>query len=703
MKHTALAQLLGTTAIAGLLAAGPSAALAQEAYDLGEIIIAGEKAERSLSQTASSVKVLSGEEIDDKPDVTAADDLYDDIPGVQSTGTGIAPTIRGQDAQGPNTGAYAFFSGTAPRATINIDGHYQNFYEFNQGATSVWDVDSVEVFRGPQTTSQGANSIAGAILINTKDPTFHEEGHARLQLGSDNMKRAAFAYSAPLSDEFAARIAVDHYQRDNYVTFGGTGYVKGDSDPDYSSTTARMKLLWQPVALPGFEAMLTYAHSDSNRPTFESVMAPYEDLVHYGDSMPSWEVESDAVTADISYDFGTGIRLTSQTQYSDADAERVLASFGTGSASIDAQTLSNETRLNFGDETTRLRGLAGFYVARTDSDDVYYSTTVTTAPYDDRKTQTALFGELGYDLTEQLTLTGALRFQHDQIERDGYYTGRAGTATLNYDRSFDQILPKLTMAYELTPGTILGAMASKGYNPGGVTLGLYTNDYYRFDEETVWNYELFARSTALGGRLNVTANLFYSDYTDSQRFVYLFTPAGDFDRITLNADKAEAYGLELGADFMATDKLRLNAGLSLLHTEITEFSGSTTDSAGTPVDMVGNEFARAPDVTLTLGASYDITDRLTVGGDVRYVSGYYSDDINDAAYQVDGYTVANLRASYALSDRVELFGYVNNVFDQRDTTYEQYYRGYVNGVVTTTTEAMILDPRSVGFGINLVF
>jgi outer membrane receptor protein involved in Fe transport len=59
-----------------------------------------------------------------------------------------------------------------PRATINLDGHYLNYNEMYFGAPSVWDVDSIEVYRGPQTTSQGANAIAGAIVVKTKDPTF---------------------------------------------------------------------------------------------------------------------------------------------------------------------------------------------------------------------------------------------------------------------------------------------------------------------------------------------------------------------------------------------------------------------------------------------------------------------------------------------------------------------------------------------------
>ncbi|MGC8030374.1 TonB-dependent receptor plug domain-containing protein, partial [Salmonella enterica] len=87
--------------------------------------------------------------------------VLNDVPNVIYTDSVGAPVIRGMDSQGPNNGQNVFWGGTVPRATINLDGHYLNYNEMYFGATSVWDLDSIEVFRGPQTTSQGANAIAG--------------------------------------------------------------------------------------------------------------------------------------------------------------------------------------------------------------------------------------------------------------------------------------------------------------------------------------------------------------------------------------------------------------------------------------------------------------------------------------------------------------------------------------------------------------
>ncbi|WP_164106593.1 TonB-dependent receptor plug domain-containing protein, partial [Stenotrophomonas maltophilia] len=120
-----------------------------------------------LKDTASSVSLTSARDIDRKQTGNASvAEVINGSPNVVYTDSVGAPIIRGQDTQGPNNGQNVFWGGTVPRATINLDGHYLNYNEMFFGATSVWDVDSIEVFRGPQTTSQGANAIAGAIIVN---------------------------------------------------------------------------------------------------------------------------------------------------------------------------------------------------------------------------------------------------------------------------------------------------------------------------------------------------------------------------------------------------------------------------------------------------------------------------------------------------------------------------------------------------------
>lgn len=167
---------MGVATLTGLLASLLAHAEPGEALTLDAVMVTGEKVSRELKATASSVSVIGSKDIQERHSGHASvSQVINGLPNVIYTDSVGAPVIRGQDTQGPNNGANVFWGGTVPRATINLDGHYLNYNELYYGGTSAWDVDSIEVFRGPQTTSQGANAIAGAIIAKTKDPTFTPE------------------------------------------------------------------------------------------------------------------------------------------------------------------------------------------------------------------------------------------------------------------------------------------------------------------------------------------------------------------------------------------------------------------------------------------------------------------------------------------------------------------------------------------------
>ena len=249
---------------------------------LKPIVVTGEKVARDMKNTASSVSVISGDKIKkEKTGDPTVSEAIKDIPNVVYTDNVSAPIIRGQDTQGPNTGSIAFFTGTVPRATINVDGHYLGYNEFIYGASSIWDVESIEVFRGPQTTSQGANAIAGAILVNTKDPTFTPEASYQAEIGNYHQKRASFALSGPLiEDELAARMAIDYSGRDTFIDYINPSFARSGTDQDFKEFNGRFKLLWEPAEIPGISTKLTYSYNNSNRPTSEAAFGRYEDLTH---------------------------------------------------------------------------------------------------------------------------------------------------------------------------------------------------------------------------------------------------------------------------------------------------------------------------------------------------------------------------------------------------------------------------------------
>lgn len=694
MSSHLIKKLMLSGSVFALSAMGSFPVLAQDATgnsenvtELAPIMITGENVERSLKKTASSVSVINDKDIDkDKTGDSSVSESILDVPNVMVTDTVSAPIIRGQDTQGPNTGSIAFLSGTVPRATINLDGHYLNYYEYVFGATSVWDLKNIEVFRGPQTTSQGANAIAGAIVVNTKDPTFTPEASYLAEIGSYNMKRIAGAVSGPIiDDQLAARLAIDYSGRDTFIDYINSSFSRGETNQDFSSLNGRFKLLWEPDEITGFSAKLTYSYNATNRPSQEAAFAPFENLDSLATTMPSWKQHTNTGVLDLKYELENGITVFNQTQYSDTLAERYNVPMSNAGAEINQKNVSNETRVTFGDEDDVLSGVVGLYYANTKSDEVLYYRG--TSSFDDTKDNLGIFSEASYKLTDQWTLTGGLRFERDQVQRIG--TSTLATSALNYDETFTAFLPKLSLAYDVTPDWTVGAMVNRGYNPGGVSLNTSSGQWLTFKEETLWNYELFTRANLIEDKLFVTGNVFYMDMKNAQRYVNVLLTSGVVQPYTVNADKAHAYGAEFSVNYAVLDNVNLKGGAGIMRTEIDEMSSNAS--------YEGNEFQKSPGYTLSFGASWDVTEKLNFAGDIRYLDGYYSDDANTTAYWIEPYTVADVRASYKFNDKLEAYTYVKNVFDERVPTFKQYNRG-IGGV-----EASMTSPRTFGIGIKGTF
>lgn len=686
-------RLTAGVSVAALSLLPALAAFAQDgaaggATTLEAITVTGEKVSRDMKNTASSVSIKTSREIDkEKTGKASVAEVIADVPNVVYSDSVSAPIIRGQDTQGPNTGATAFFAGTVPRATINLDGHYLNYNEFYFGASSVWDLQGIEVFRGPQTTSQGANAIAGAIIVNTKDPTFTPEASYLAEIGNYNSKRAAIALSGPIiEDQLAARLALDYSGRDTFIDYINSGFKRDGTDQDFSALNARFKLLWEPTDVPGLTAKFTYSHNNSNRPSQEAAARPFDELNHTTTTMPGWRQYTNTAILDIAYDFENGIKVVNQTQASNSNVARTIGVVNGGDADVDQRNVSNETRVIFGNEDDDISGVAGLYYAHTQTDELLFLNG--TSAFDDTKRNLGLFGEVSYRFADQWTLTTGLRYQQDRIQRAGNSVYAPGNP-VEFDTTFSALLPKASLAYAVNDDWTVGALVSRGYNPGGVSLNITARQWQEFKEEKLWNYELFTRATLLDDRLTINGNLFYMDMNNAQYNIPVVVSPGVTQSYTINAEKAHAYGLEVNADYQMLDNLTLKAGAGILRTKIEEISRNPA--------YQGNEFAKSPGYMLTLGLSWDVTEKFNLSGQVRHLDGYYSDTANTREYVIEPYTIADVRASYKLHENMEAYGYVKNIFDERTPTYMQMNRG-LGGI-----EASMTAPRMFGIGVKGTF
>jgi len=665
------------------LLASPAAAeepADEQATPVEEIVVTGERAPRSVAQTSSSVAVVTGEQIKEQGGADRIQDVLALVPNVQFGATGQGPTIRGQDTTGVLVGANAFLGGSRPRATILVDGRPLSFNEFTYGVNGIWDVNRIEVYRGPQTTTQGRNSIAGAIFINTNDPTYTIEGAGRAIVADFDTRQLSGALSGPLvGEQLAARVSVDWRDGRTFIRTPNSSAALVGTDPRRDDLfTARVKLLAEPEALPGFRALLTLSHTDGTTFQASAVNPPFERLTRT-DRPALFGNNADTAVLDVDQKLGR-VTWSNRLTYADIRTRR-YAVRGDGDGGIHARERSAESVIRFGEAGDRMTGLLGGYLFGSDqNENIDLSLYLGVGAFRDEQESRAVYGEATYGLTGRLSLTAGGRYQYDRQDRRGSF----GRFAVDYHRSFDAFLPKASVAYDVSPTVRVGATAARGSNPGGTTISFATGQQDTFEAERLWNYELFVRAFTLDRKLSVNANLFYTDYEDAQRPTTTVAPNGQFQTVFDNADDAHGIGLELEAAYRPSPRFGLRAALGLLDTRIDRFTVSAAP-------IVGKDFQRSPHVTASAAVDWTPLDRLTLDAQARYSSSYFSNDLNTAAYRIDPAFNLDAQVSYRLGP-VRLFAFARNLFD--DFQLVQLY---------SPTAGAVNAPRRVGVGLEASF
>lgn len=663
----------------------------EPAVDKGEteeIVVTGERVPRSLKDTASSVLATTGREIEAQA-ADRIDQLLAQIPNVQLGSGTEAPAIRGQDSTGVVRELFAFLGGTRPRATMTIDGRGVTFTEYINGAASAWDIDRLEVFRSPQTTTQGRNSIAGAIFVNSRDPTYQPEARVRGIVGNLGTRQISTVLSGPIvTDQLALRVAGDLKLGRNSSKMAD-GILGTDIDRD-DHGLMRVKLLAEPRELPGLRMEATYVHSESQAPQFEGVRTPFKRrrVLSFEQTNGVIRTNVDSITGLI--DHALSPSLSSQTTLSYGDV--VIRRFGLpglGRTRNHSQDFSAETVLQWkSGETIHLVGGVHYLTIRQRQRIDITGLRIGTGGFKDRQHSLGLFGEASWRPTPRLAITAGLRHQRDRQDRVGQVGPVGPGIRVDYDETFQAWLPKLSLAYDIDDDATVGLLVQRAYNPGGTTVNLATRRQDDFSAERLWNYEAFARVRFAGARGRLSANMFYNDIEDAQRpqTIEFIAPNG-VPATTVqidNAPSARAYGAEVELGWRATDRMSLRLGVGLLGTKIRR-TLSLKDA------LLGKEFQRSPTFSATAAIDWRPIDALQLSAQMRTGSDYFSDDANTPSRRIDGYTVVNARAAYTIG-RVTAFGYVRNLFDNFYLTH-----------LFSPTLGTAGDPREFGVGLEARF
>lgn len=648
-----------------------------------DIIVTGERVKRSLRKTDGSVEVFDRRRLDGEPGADRLDDLLDSTPNVTLGNPGSGPAIRGQDTTGPLIDLAAFLGGTRPRTTLNIDGRAASHNELVFGVAPLWDVDQVEIFRSPQSTVEGRNSIAGAIYVRTRAPTFDWEAGGRLLTDNRGGRQASAMVGGPLvGSTLAFRLAADARRGRPWSTL--TDRQRG-ADPvhdDYG--LVRGKLLSAPEALPGSRFELTLQHLRAKAPQTVTTQAPFEER---RDTTPLYGIFANRITsATLRAEVPVFSELNALAIASIGSSRFTrFAPPGRGEAINRVADRSLEVRLD-GSESDWLSFSGGLHMLHSNLDQsIDLSAIVGQGEFDDRQSALGLFAEAEAKIAPQLSVTASVRRQSDRQRRMGAIVGSL-SLPIDYDRTFRFWLPRLAVRWDASEALRLGAVVQRASNPGGISLNFVTGEPELLDAETLWNVELFARAKLFEGRLAINANLFRNAHDDSQRAIArIFTgPSSNLVWYELyNIARARTEGWEGSLEWRPTDRLTVRGALGLLRTRITD--------AGEGPAFDGKAFARSPSRSATLAADWSPLDRLKLSGRLRHHSGYFSDDLNTPARKIEAGTEMDVRAAYTRG-RTTLSAYARNVTDAFAVTY-----------MLSTFSAVPNKPREIGLGLETRF
>lgn len=669
-----------TLALFAAVAQAEEAPPSADATSLDRIVVTAEKQGRSQQETGTSTTVLNqrlleARGLEDSREVLA------NLVNVTSVGVGnIAPSVRGVDGTGAAAGVDAFFAGTRPRLNLSIDGRPASYNEIVFGGNSLWDVEQVELLRGPQSLLQGRNAIAGTLAIKTKDPTWENEGSVRVLAGNRDRRQGAFALSGPIAgDQVAFRLAGDIQREHSYLDYIP---IPGASDPgEYETRTVRGKLLFKPDALPDFSALLTFQHSQAKAPQVESESRPFGDKINSTPDMPVFANRSNAVIADTHWQLSERLRWDNLISATDLRVHRYAPVHG-GIAVIDNREYVLEPKLVLDKGGARASGVFGAYFFKADQHETIDFPAE--ERFNDEIRTAALYGETQIGLSDAWELTLGARYERETHRRAG---GEGVLVKINIDEAYSAFLPKLGISWKADDSWTFGGLISRGYNAGG---GGVTLDFpivsYSFDPEYVVNYEAYFRGELADGKVQLTGNVFYGDFRDMQLPFDLNLDPAVWSVVVRNADRAHNYGAEFGVRWKALPGLELYSDIGLLRTKISEYPGS---------GIQGNEFANAPSLTSNLGLIWRGQSGGEFSFNARYSNAYFSDVENRPFGRTDPYWIANAKGGYHFGG-FYLFAGVENLFDDRSTIQISTYTNRPTPIDT----ASLIRPRSWSLGMQ---
>lgn len=699
--------------------ADASPSLAAETAE--EIIVTAQRRRERLQDVPIAMTAIGHDELSQRG-ATDLSDLAGAVPGLSITGfTGGNASnfvsIRGVAGQ-------VLPIGSGHPAALYIDGVYLS--RPDAAFFGLDDVERIEVLRGPQGTLYGRNATAGAINIVTRSPDASFKGGGELAYGRFDSFSGRGSLQAPLGAGFSAGISGSYNYHDGYIRNTVTGNQMNSRD----AYTVRGKLRYE-SSDSRFDAVLAgdYTHDEAT-PIFKNAFLSSGVFVGIRDpeefaSDPASEAQTlretvnRGVALTLSYQLHDALELVSVTSWRefgsatiyDADASELPALI-TG-ADNRSDTFSQEIRSVFSGRRVRATAGANLFTERASYG--LSTSPPTTTPSFKHLFDTsdliawALFSQMEFDLVEQLTAVAGLRYNIELRDFTIDYRNAAVPGSLHVGRISDEVLiPSLSVVYRMDPEVLFYAKASRGYQAPGFNFapGATATAVNTFDAETLWAYEIGAKTQLFDRRITFNAAAFYYDYTNIQ---IRSTVGLGLSRVD-NAAAAVLQGVEASLSANLPRGFSIGSQATYLHARYRQFCQAV--SAGEPqstdalcgpglADRSGNRLNLAPTwsggINIRYATQVGQAGRLSANTTYDFSSGvFYVGAANEPELSSGSWGVFGARLGFQVTNGPEFFVYGRNLTDDR-------FRTFTARVAPTSIFEVVNDPRTFGVGIGYRF
>ncbi len=622
-----------------------------------EIVVTATRRDTLLSDTPISITAVTAESLVRSNIVTATElPLY--VPGLIISQIGASQiTLRGISTQAQDIGGDPGVASYRDDVYLGRPG--MGFQEF-------FDVERVEVIRGPQGTLFGRNTTGGVVHSISRKPTDEFEGYGRFQYGKFDKFRTEGAVSVPIvQDVLAVRVSGLYDMHDGYLTniFDGSEVqdkdvwaVRGGAQFDPTDNLS-VFLTGEYMKSTGvFDPFKSLAPSFFNMVPFPGGFSPISEERQINQDAPLIDDKINrSITLRIDYDLNdnwsvssiTGWRKFNTVEFGDLDDTALNGSFYDNT--LDTTTWQQEFHIKYQDD--RFDVLAGAFFFWEDASQflAFPAPIFPIIPISQPTAQTfssAGFIQGTYNFTDRFRFTGGIRYTRDHkdfqnlVDLIPFFTGGTQTET----RTDDAFTPKLGLEWDLTNEVLTYFTVSRGFKSGGYNgSGLEPP----FDPEFLWAYEAGAKGDFLDGRVTANLSAYYYRYNNVQvqRIVNIGSAID-------NAAKASGYGAELEVTAELMEGLVFDMGLSVSDMEFDEFVTEDPFLPGVPaMDLAGNKLPRVAPFSGSWGLQYthqmpSLSGALTLRGEAQYRGRIFYDQFNRMRNSEDPFAIFNARLTY---------------------------------------------------------